>query len=442
MINSYEVREFNNLIEALLVVKDQFKDHIAFIWDHKKIKYFEFYQDVMRIKKHINGGNVVINVKDLYLFAICFFACQFSKALPFVMNEIHDFANYELIITDNLVLSWLDEPITEYEDNVVIEENDPAVTLFSSGTTSLPKLVVLSHKNLCSNVASGSRYYGYFEKWTCVNIIPFTHSFGLTCDVLGVLFSGGTIVTSKSIIDFFNNLRLYNPDFLNLPPSIVNVLLDMIKKNGSNVIGTNLKKILVGGAKCNLELIDTFKQYGVDIYGCYGLTECSPCVSVNSELESIVGSEGRILDCNSVKISSNGEIIVKGKNVMLNYYEEYIKGIIIDEFHTKDIGYIKDGYLYVDGRLDNLIVFENGFKIQPEVIEDKLKENSFITDVVIALNNCKELNVYIVGQESYEDTIRLMLTNYFKNCPFNLKFIDQIIKNKNGKIDRKYYKSI
>ena len=163
------------------------------------------------------------------------------------------------------------------------------------------------------------------------------------------------------------------------------------------------------------------------------MTECCPSVAFNSKEHNLIGSDGHIIDSQNIRIDDNGEIIISG-TIMLNYLEEYEKGIIAKEVHTKDLGYIKDGFLFVTGRIDNLIILDNGFKIQTEAFEEKIKNEFNIDDCILFYRN-KELFLYVVSDEK----IRLDIENKYSNLYLNVKIVDSIKKSKLGKIDRKYY---
>ena len=137
-----------------------------------------------------------------------------------------------------------------------------------------------------------------------------------------------------------------------------------------------------------------------------------------------------------MEISEEGEIIVRGDSLMLNYLDEYEKGNIVSEVHTKDIGYVKDGYLFVTGRLDNLLIMDNGYKIQPETFEKELCEIKGIKECVIYLNN-HQLYLDVVKT----DELEIDLKKHLSYLDIKINFVDSLVKTSLGKINRGYYKN-
>ena len=151
----------------------------------------------------------------------------------------------------------------------------------------------------------------------------------------------------------------------------------------------------------------------------------------------MLDSDGKVFDCHHISFSEENEIIVSGDSIMLNYLEEYDKGIIAKEVHTKDVGYLKDGYLFVTGRLDNLIIMDNGFKIQPETFEKELLlNNPFIKECVIYYFN-STLNLDVIMDESHVKELR----NKLDYLDIRINPVSEIKKNALGKISRVYYKN-
>ena len=168
-------------------------------------------------------------------------------------------------------------------------------------------------------------------------------------------------------------------------------------KQVTAAFGGNLKKIVCGGAALNPELVDTFAEFGIDIHEGYGITECAPLIAVSPYYAPKKGSVGPSVPCCEVRIASEhenemgfaeGEIQVKGDNVMLGYYknpEETAKVFTEDGwFCTGDVGYMdNDGYIFITGRKKNVIVLENGKNVFPEEIEEYLAKIDTIAECVV-----------------------------------------------------------
>jgi long-chain acyl-CoA synthetase len=176
---------------------------------------------------------------------------------------------------------------------------------------------------------------------------------------------------------------------------LLKIGIDIRRKIFKNVIdgfGGNLKLIICGGAPLDPKYIQGFRDFGINVLNGYGITECSPVISVCRNDYFRDGSIGQILSCCEVKIdkltsSDDGEILVKGKTVMLGYYknEEATKETMDgDWFRTGDIGKIDDdGFLYITGRKKNLIVLRNGKNIYPEELEMLISNISYVEEVLV-----------------------------------------------------------
>ena len=160
-------------------------------------------------------------------------------------------------------------------------------------------------------------------------------------------------------------------------------------------LGGRLRTIIYGSAAADIKVVKFFNTIGVHMIQGYGLTETSPVISAESDKYQKPGSAGRVLYCQDVQIINKdengiGEITVKGPNVMLGYYEdeEKTKEVLIDGyFHTGDLGYIdKDGWLYVTGRIKDMIVLNNGKKIFPQELEILLNESPYIQESFVYLS--------------------------------------------------------
>ncbi len=160
-----------------------------------------------------------------------------------------------------------------------------------------------------------------------------------------------------------------------------------------NELGGNLRYIICGGAALRADIVRDFEDFGIMICEGYGITECAPLLAVNRPFECVPGSAGRAVSCCEVRIDEPdgdgiGEIVAKGENVMLGYYEdsEATAKVFTDDgwFKTGDIGYIDtDGNIFITGRKKNLIILSNGKNIYPEEIEEHLLTSDYICECVV-----------------------------------------------------------
>ena len=292
---------------------------------------------------------------------------------------------------------------------VKTDKDAPAVIIYTSGTTGKSKGVMLSQKNICEDAraACGSvELYG-----RSIIILPLHHTFPVTAHISGIYYGVETLIPS-SLKNIRELIIEYKPTCLALVPMVVekfdmiinqkiekskkkkllNILdkvcilfdelgIDLRKKCFATIrngLGGKLDIIVLGGAPGNQQMIDRFKSYGIDILNGYGISECSPFVTINRRNHYRAGSTGTPLPGVKVKIDNpdengEGEICVQGDIVMLGYYnmpEETEKAIVDGWFHTGDLGKIdKDGFIYITGRIKNLIILSNGKNVSPEELE-------------------------------------------------------------------------
>ena len=305
-----------------------------------------------------------------------------------------------------------------------------AVMLFTSGTTGTSKCVMLCEKNVWSTVNSACATVEFFPDDTIVSVLPLHHTYELAC-MLSALDYGMVVGINDSLRHIMKNFAEFKPTGLVLVPLFVNTMYSRIiekaKKSGkygklkfaiklSNFLrhfgidlrrklfgevlgafGGNITKIVSGGAPLNPEMMKAFESFGITIAEGYGITECSPLISVNPYYALKSGSVGPAVPSCTVRIDvreknekgfDEGEIQVKGDNVMLGYYkndEENAKAFTSDGWYrTGDIGYMdKDGYIFITGRLKSVIVLENGKNVFPEEIEEYLEKFEEIEEVVV-----------------------------------------------------------
>ncbi len=294
-----------------------------------------------------------------------------------------------------------------------------AVMLFTSGTTGTAKCVMLCQKNIWSTLVSACSTVEFFPDDTIVSVLPLHHTYELICMLSGMDY-GHTIGINDSLAHIMKNFAEYKPTGLVLVPLFINTMYNKImakaKASGKDKIlkvmlavsnalrkiridlrrvffksvldafGGRLCKIVSGAAPLNPEMVKAFDGFGITIAEGYGITECSPLISVNPYYALKKGSVGPAVPCCTVRIDvretndkgyAEGEIQVKGDNVMLGYYknEEENKRAFTEDgwYRTGDVGYMdKDGYIYITGRLKSVIVLENGKNVFPEEIEEYL----------------------------------------------------------------------
>ena len=311
-----------------------------------------------------------------------------------------------------------------------IDSNAFSVLLYTSGTSDKSKGVMLSHKNLCANIYSCSCVVPTFGKYTCFSILPMHHTYEFTLDYLFMTAAGGTIGICQGLKYFSKDIKIIKPDFVLCVPAFIERISKTIEKNiketgkakmikvvqkvanGFNKMGIdfrrsvfkkvqegfggNLKYLFCGAAPLDPELIDIMESYGFNFLQGYGLTETSPLVSGTTLKFDANGTVGKAVEGVEIRIdlsknedenSNIGEIIVKGDNVMLGYYNDpkATKEVLKDGwFYTGDLGYFNvAGNLVVTGRKKNVIVTANGKNIYPEEIENLINKLPFVAETMV-----------------------------------------------------------
>lgn len=406
----YQVKKVASFIDFINEI-EKYGEAVAFKEANRDYTYFQFCDDVRRIASYMSchhGSYIQIDISNSRMFAVVFFATIISGNIVVLLDDTEI---SEMGLPENCVKIREDvfDFVHKHEffDDSKIPMTRVSVIAGSSGTTGHKKGVMLSQRNLLTDMVGGMELYEYERGAVYVNILPYTHLFGIVADLLGPLYSGGTICVLENKLRFFEGLRYYKPTNLNLPPILVDAIYNMLKKTKDfeNTTGGKLKKILCAGARLNDAVNDEFEYYGLRAFSAYGLTECSPCVTMNRDKYFKKGSVGLPLSCCAVSIE-DGEVVVEGSNVMLGYYNEYKtteNTIINNRIYTGDLGYIDDdGFLFLIGRKNNLIVFEDGTKLIPELIEKKLNQVASVMESLvepIMLDNRTKIRITVVCEK-------------------------------------------
>lgn len=343
-----------------------------------------------------------------------------------------------------------------------------ASIVFTSGTTGKGKGVMLSMRNICSDMEQGMYNFQITYKSMC--LLPPHHTFGSTVNFIGHFSQGCELYISSGLKYIMKELAEFRPTHLVLVPLFVETFykritataektgkLGLLKKlikisNGLRKIGIDLRRVLFksvtknfggklemiicGGAALNQDVIDFFEDIGITILNGYGITECAPLISCNrNEYRKkgsvglpIIGGHVRIIDPDE---NGEGEIAYKGPNVMLGYYknEEATREVLDADgyFRTGDYGKVEtegdDQWIYITGRLKNLIIFSNGKNVYPEEIETDIQGVYGVNEVVVYAGESRsDPSREVIVAEIYPDADALKLHNienaqtYFENA--------------------------
>ncbi len=292
--------------------------------------------------------------------------------------------------------------------------DDPAMILYTSGTTGRSKGAILSHANVTSNIQAARSIFALNEDMRTLSFLPINHVYELVCGILLPLSVGGTVSFAESLKKLGSNLAEVKPTFLLGVPAVFDKLHARILKGINDksisrllfrfsptrsIVAKKVRRLLgdgtifvSGGAALDPDTAAGMAQLGVDIYQGYGITETSPIVAAERPGHQKRGTVGLPLPGVEVRIESPnkegvGEIWVKGSNVMQGYYnnERATQEVLTDGwYHTGDLGSIdEEGYLSIRGRVKNLIVTPNGKNVYPEEVENELTKSPFIAEAMV-----------------------------------------------------------
>lgn len=357
----------------------------------------------------------------------------YDKSYSDVINKLKDMGlHVDLYINMNQLEKWilsgkdylLNDNMKSYVD-YTIQEDSTAVITYTSGTSGKSKGVMLTHKNIIMDGLAASK--NVFLSNDTMLILPLHHTFCIIASLIAPMIQNRSIYINSNLKRLMEDFIVAKPQNVALVPlfienmskniwksiekenktfkvktamKISNLLLGIgidlrpiLFKEIRSVFGGNLDIIICGGALLDKKHVKEFRSFGIDILNGYGITECSPVVAVNRNEYYRDGSVGQIVSGCEVKIDTNGEILVKGHIVMKGYYNnpnENEKVFTDGWFRTGDIGYIdRDSFLYITGRIKNLIILANGKNVSPEEIEMKILKLKGVKEVIVFQENQK-----------------------------------------------------
>lgn len=379
---------------------------------------------VVPLDKEIHTSDILSFVEAADCQAICY-SDYFAKTL---LGELPSHVR-QLSFTDIYNASTPDEEtFTEAVDSIEIPRDETQVLIFTSGTTGSAKGVCLSQYNVCSNIYSTVQVVKIHPTDVTLSILPLHHTYECTLNLLLLLSRGTKITYCGGLTKIQKNLEEYHPSILVVVPALLSVLDKRIRKAVAKsvpsryseyfetlpladalkklpffmrtivknrvkaTLGGKMRLFIVGAAELDTTLVRDFEALGIETLQGYGLTECAPLVAGNSDFNQNSESTGVVMPGNEMKLinvndEGVGEIITRGDNVMLGYFNdpETTSKVLVDGwFHTGDLGYIdENGWLFIKGRIKNVIVTTNGKNIYPEELENRLMDHPEVKECIV-----------------------------------------------------------
>ena len=321
--------------------------------------------------------------------------------------------------------------------NAKINPEEMSIMLFTSGTTSRAKVVALSHKNLISNVMDYASVVDVDSNDRILSFLPLHHVYECTVGMLVSLYVGAERAFCDGIRHIVENLNEYKITYAAFVPAIYELMYKniwkMLEKKGKveetktlmqeykdksmqekkevfkeihDMYGGCIKLFITGAAALDKEVIETFRNWGLNLCQAYGLTETSPIIGIETNEYHRVGSIGKPIPHVEARIDEAdedgvGELVVKGPNVMLGYYnDKKATNSVMEDgwFHTGDLAKIdEDGYIFICGRKKSVIVLKNGKNIYPEEMEN----------LVNKIEGVKESFIFGKQQTDDKDNIKI-----------------------------------
>lgn len=419
--------------------------------------YREFHQEAQwlatyLLKRGVRNRKIALMGENSYQWLVCYMAIILSGNIAVLMAKEYSAAEVGVLMhqtdTDLIVVSKkcykvLEEDkkslgrvrvmcLSDFDDwmekgqkfserrrglleRVSLDVDRLCTIFFTSGTSGTSKAVMLSQKNIVSDINFSVQNFLPPDGASTMAVLPFNHAFGLATSVWMPYHYDITVFINSSLADFMKEIPIAKPGVLFLVPLFVETFSKTIwrtvKKQGKEStlrkgmalsdamlkvgidkrrelfkdvlakFGGKLEYIICGGAPLDPHYVKEFRSLGVELLNGYGITECAPVLSVNRNFYHRDGSVGQILNGVTIRVykpdeDGVGEIQVKGDNVMLGYYHDEAateEAFIDGWYRTGDLGYVdKDGFLFITGRAKNLIILANGENVSPEELEQTI----------------------------------------------------------------------
>lgn len=395
------IREYETLCEMWESCVKEYGSRVAVMDDGKEYTYEEIEKKAAaqryRILQEQNSGKGVrigVYAKNSIDFVVAFLAvttsgntavvippqlddktvygCSLKYGISAFLAEREKEETLALLakMRPEVKLWYTDEETNGASEAAETTGNAPCVVMFTGGTTGRSKGALLSHEAVMQGVVNGC--YGYRDVFgqRYLLVLPLSHVFGLIRNLLTSLYTGSTLFICRNNQDMFRDIAVFRPTVLVLVPALAEMALNLSKKFGRNMLGQDMKYIICGAAAVAPYLMKEYKAMGIDLFPGYGLTESANLISGNPKPLEKPESVGIPYPNQQLKVV-DGELWFKGKNRMDGYLgEEEINPFEDGWFKTGDLArFDNDGFLYITGRIKEIIVLPNGENVSPAEVE-------------------------------------------------------------------------
>ena len=426
------------ITEYLNFITEKYGDQIALSDPDQTVRYSELADRVARRRQALRAlnlpvhGNIglfdVNSIAEVEWFLAVTTAGYAAVMLPASLSpEVLKNASYHYDLIAVIAGSSLAEkaqglpvPVLSMDDMadtpadpVPAAQTDRAAIFFTGGTTGTPKGVVLSHRAILRGSHNGTFRPGSMFGQTSVAVLPLTHVFGTIFGVLAGLYSGSHVAVCGNMRNLFKEMARVKPTTMVAVPGMAEMMLSIARSSGPEALGGRLNLVICGAAPVPPRLHAGFMEFGVDVKGGYGMTETANLVSANYDMDEYPTSVGQQYPCQESRIV-DGELQVRGDMLFDEYWKDEATTKAAfdgDWLKTGDLARIDEkGYIYITGRIKNLILLPNGENVSPEEVEENfsrcpLVQECLVSETEIAGNPAILLEVFPVPDQDAQQVL-------------------------------------
>ena len=413
-----KLKKFSCVAEMAESVFEEYKEKIALIDNGVEYTYADVAKKAGALRNSLKENGIKVgdkvgifypNCADYIISAMAIMSYgAVVVALPYHLDEktiygctlkfqisaiVHDSASSEKTalafkLNANLKQILSNEVADGYAPVNMVEPDAPCAIVFTAGTTGQSKGALLSHKAILAGTFNSC--LGYKERSVFGDryflVLPLTHIFGYVRNMMASLYTGSTLYVCRDTKNMFREIPVFNPTVMIMVPALCEMALGLTKMMGPKILGNSLDLIVAGAAVVAPHLAREYAKLGVTLLAGYGLTESANLVSGNANTLENPTSVGFLYPNQEYKVV-NGEFWIKGDNVLTCYYndpEQTAQAFEDGYFKTGDLVKFDDeGYMYIVGRIKDIIVLSSGENIAPEELESKFRELDCIRDCLI-----------------------------------------------------------